>query len=200
MIINFKYLFFRSKIRKVSVNMSSIAYNNQQLKHRNEELKEIVGEISVRRHFSNGAKVVFNEKDMMIEKMRLALKVLRRKIRQEDSDRCECEYDADADDEDEDDNEGSNQLSYNELLALNLPLGFYGTTPSSYLLDSSNGASLTDDDIANNGRDVDDDIEIEEPVSLPVYQNQDPQEANPCQPSTSTGIVYHMFEYETAFY
>lgn len=180
MIINFKcFVFFRKQISKVSVNISSIAHNNQQLKQKNEELKEILGEMSVRKQFNNRARVVVNEKDMMIERMRYNIKVLQKKIRQENLELSDC--DMDADDEAEYD-ENSKQFTFNELSALSLPITYY----ANYHANNNNIADDTDDDIANNGRDVDDDIEIVEPVSQPM-------------PSTTTGIRYHMFEYQTRY-
>ena len=196
--------------------MSSIAFNNQQLKQKNEEMKEILGEMSIRRQFIDGGDETATNKDMMIEKLRYKVRILKKKVRQEDDDAM-SDSDDDADDEAEYDSSDSGMsLTINELIALNLP-----TTANS---DSDDD---TDDDIANNGRDIDDDIEIEESITQPIphcstsqpiphcstsrpipqsstsqsstSQSSTPQQPIPCMPSTSTGIIYHMFEYQTPF-
>ncbi|CAO1442104.1 unnamed protein product [Diamesa hyperborea] len=193
---NEKFQELEKVISKVSVCMSSIAFNNQQLKQKNEEMKEILGEMSTRRKIADGADEAATKKDMMIEKLRYKVRLLKKKVRQED-DEAMSDSDDDADDEAEyDSSEGAGSLTFNELFALNLP-----TSSNRQQTGDNNIADDTDDDIANNGRDIDidDDIEIDEPVSQPIQQNPTPQEPIPCQPSTSKGIIYHMFEYQTPF-
>lgn len=224
-------------LRKVNVDMSCIAFNNQQLKQKNEDMKEVLGEMSIRRQFIHGADENSTQKDMMIEKLRQKVKSLKRRVRQEDDEGAMSDTDDDDDDEDEDaddeedddDTEAQAPASVAPQaliapLAINVPQPLIApetfNAPQTSIAPEALSApfplgppfplghdmnpfipraELTDDDIANNGRDVEFEPEAEEkplPFDIPGQQY-----ALPCLPSTSQmeNGVYHLFEYHKSF-